>query len=223
MNKYLKESILWVFIALPYAYLAAIWNQLPERVPTHFDLAGNVDAWSGKSTLLFLPGALGIGIYLLLLLIPVFDPKRKIQQMGDKYYTFRFLLTFFFSIFAIYLLYVSKTGTMKSPAMLVALVGVLFAILGNYFQTVRPNYFIGIRTPWTLENEEVWKKTHRIGGRLWMAGGMLMAVLAFIIPNNLVLAITLGVLLTILVVVPIVFSYTAFQKEKAIGTKDQVQ
>lgn len=219
MNKYLKESILWAFIALPYVYLAAIWNLLPDQVPTHFDLAGNVDTWSGKSTLLFLPGALGVGIYLLMLLIPVLDPKRKIQQMGDKYYTFRFLLTFFFSIFAIYLLYVSKTGTMKSPAMLVALVGVLFAILGNYFQTVRPNYFIGIRTPWTLENEEVWKKTHRMGGRLWMAGGMLMAVLAFIIPGNLVLAIVLGVLLTILVVIPIVFSYTEFQREKVSGNR----
>jgi len=219
MNKYLKESILWAFIVLPYVYLAAIWNQLPAQVPTHFDFAGNVDTWSGKNTLLFLPGALGIAIYLVLLLIPVFDPKRKIQQMGNKYYTFRFLLTFFFSIFAIYLLYVSKTGVMKSPAMLIALVGVLFAILGNYFQTVRPNYFIGIRTPWTLESEEVWRKTHHLSGRLWMAGGILMAVLAFIICNNLILAIMLGVLFTILVIVPVVFSYTEFKKETESGNR----
>ncbi|MCX6250075.1 MAG: SdpI family protein [Bacteroidetes bacterium] len=214
MNKYLKESVLWILIGLPYVYLAMIWSKLPDQVPTHFNLAGDVDDWSGKTTLLFLPGALGIGIYLLMLLIPVLDPKKKIQQMGDKYYTFRFMLTFFFSLFATYLLYISRTGSLKSPNMLIALIGVLFAILGNYFQTVRPNYFLGIRTPWTLENEQVWKKTHRLGGRLWMAGGMLIAVLSFFISSNLALAIILGIILSVMVFVPVVFSYTEFQKEK---------
>lgn len=214
MNKYLKESVLWVLIILPYVYLAIIWNQLPDQVPTHFNIEGNVDAWSGKTTLIFLPGALGIGIYFLMLIIPVLDPKKKIQQMGDKYYTFRFMLTFFFSILATYLLYISSAGSLKNPNILIALIGALFAMLGNYFQTVRPNYFIGIRTPWTLESEQTWKKTHRFGGRLWMAGGVLIVFLSFIINNNLALAITFGAILSVMVIVPIVFSYTEFQKEK---------
>ena len=214
MNKYLKELVLWILIVLPYVYLATIWNKLPEQVPTHFNIAGNVDAWSGKTTLIFLPGALGIGIYLLMLLIPFLDPKRKIQQMGDKYYTFRFMLTFFFSILATYLLFISSAGSLKNPNILIALIGALFAMLGNYFQTVRPNYFIGIRTPWTLESGQTWKKTHRLGGRLWMAGGVLIVFLSFIIRSNLSLAITFGAILSVMVVVPIVFSYTEFQKEK---------
>jgi len=215
MNKNLKESVLCALIILPYIYLATIWNKLPDQVPMHFNLAGNVDRWSAKTTLLFLPGILGIGMYFLMLLIPVLDPKRKIQQMGGKYYNFRFMLTFFFSLFATYLLFISKTGSLKSPNMLVALMGALFAIFGNYFQTVRPNYFIGIRTPWTLENEEVWKKTHRMGGRLWMAGGMMIVILSFVISSNLALAVTFGVLLSVMVIVPVVFSYAEFQKEKA--------
>ena len=214
MKKYLREILLWILIALPYVYLAFIWNKLPDRVPTHFNLAGNPDDWSGKTTLLFLPGALGIGIYLLMLVIPILDPKRKIQQMGDKYYTFRLMLTGFFSIFATYLVYISGTGNLKNPNFLIALIGVLFALFGNYFQAVRPNYFIGIRTPWTLENEEVWKKTHRLGGRIWMACGILIAVLSLMISNNTAMAIMMGVMLTVMVVVPIVFSYTEFQKEK---------
>ena len=64
------------------------------------------------------------------------------------------------------------------------LIGLLFAFLGNYFKTIKPNYFIGIRTPWTLENEEVWKKTHLIGGKLWFVGGLLMA-LTFVLPNEM--------------------------------------
>ena len=217
MNKYLKESVLWALIVLPYVYLATIWNNMPGQIPTHFNLEGNVDSWSGKTTLLFLPGALGIGIYLLLLLIPALDPKKKILQMGDKYYTFRFMLTFFFSFFAIYLLYISNSGSLKNPNLLIALIGALFAMLGNYFQAIRPNYFIGIRTPWTLENEQTWKKTHRLGGRLWMAGGVLIAVLSFIIHSNLALAITFGALLFVMVIVPVVYSYTEFQKEKKLS------
>jgi len=214
MNKYLKESVLWALIVCPYVYLATIWNQLPEQVPTHFNMLGNPDDWSGKTSLLFLPAALGGGIYLLMLVIPVLDPKKKIQQMGGKYYTFRFILTFFFSLLATYLLYISNKGSLIRPNLMIALVGALFAILGNYFQTVRPNYFIGIRTPWTLENEQTWKKTHRLAGPLWMAGGILITVLSFIINNSLALAITFWTLLGIMVIVPVVFSYTEFQKEK---------
>jgi uncharacterized membrane protein len=216
MNKFLKESILWAFIVLPYVYLVTIWNKLPIQVPTHFNLEGNVNAWSGKTTLLFLPGALGLGIYFLMLIIPVLDPKKKIQQMGDKYYTFRFILTIFFSLLATYMLYISNSGSLKNPNMLITLIGALFAVLGNYFQTVRPNYFIGIRTPWTLENEQIWKETHRLGGRLWMAGGVLIAIVSFILRNNLVLAITFGAILSVMVIVPVVYSYTEFRKEKSL-------
>lgn len=214
MNKYLKESFLWAFILLPYVYLCFIWNKLPERVPTHFDIEGNANDWSGKPMLFFLPTGLGLIIYLLMYVLPFIDPKKKILQMGDKYTSFRFLLTFFFSILSIYLLYISKEGGMKNPNLLIALIGIMLALFGNYFQTVRPNYFIGIRTPWTLENENVWKKTHRYGGRLWMIAGVLMAALSFIIPNNHVLGIMFGVLLVIIIIVPVVFSYIEYRKEK---------
>jgi len=146
--------------------------------------------------------------------IPFLDPKRKIRQMGDKYYTFRFLLTGFFSVFATYLLYISSTGSMRNPNFLIALIGILFALLGNYFQAVRPNYFIGIRTPWTLESEIVWKKTHRMAGRIWMAGGILLALISFLISNNTAIAIVMGGFLSVMVIVPLVYSYTEFQKEK---------
>ena len=158
MNKYTKELVLWTLILLPYAYLATIWNELPDKVPTHFNIDGKANGWSDKTTLLFIPGVLGIGIYFLMLVIPFLDPKNKIQQMGDKFYTFRFMLTLFISAVITYILYAGKEGSLKDPNIVIAIVGALFAMLGNYFQTIRSNYFIGIRTPWTLENEQVWKK-----------------------------------------------------------------
>lgn len=218
MNKYLKESVLWAFIALPYVYLATIWSKLPEKVPIHFNIDGVADNLSSKTTLIFLVGALGIGIYLLMLVIPALDPKKKILQMGGKYYTLRCLLTIFFSLLATYLLYVSKTGSLKNPNILFALIGALLAMLGNYFQTIRPNYFVGIRTPWTLENEQVWKKTHQLGGRLWIVGGILIAILAFFINDNHLYSIIFGAIIFVLVIVPIVFSYTEYKKEKSMFT-----
>lgn len=211
MNKYLKESIFWILILLPFVYLLTIWKTLPELVPTHFDLLGNPNGWSDKNGLILLIGGMGIGTYILMLLIPKFDPKKKIEQMGDKYYSLRLLLTIFMSLLSIYILYAGN-GSKINPNLLIALIGALYAILGNYFQTLKPNYFIGIRTPWTLENEQIWKKTHRLAGRLWIAGGLLTIIISFLINSNLVLVIFFGIITTIIVLVPLVFSYTEFQK-----------
>lgn len=214
MNKYFKEFILWAFIILPYVYLATIWNELPAQVPTHFNIDGVADDWSAKTTLLFVPSLLAIGIYCLLLIMPLLDPKKRIQEMGDKYFTLRFMLTVFFSILSTYLLYVSKEGELNNPNILFALIGSLFAMLGNYFQTIRPNYFIGIRTPWTLESESVWKKTHRLGGQIWITGGVLIVMFAFFMSNRYLFAIVFGIIICLMVIVPVVFSYTEFQKAK---------
>ena len=82
MYRYIRELLLWVLIALPYGYLAYIWNGLPGRVPTHFNVNGHANDWSGKSLLLAIPAGLGLGIYLVMLFIPVFDPKKKLRQMS---------------------------------------------------------------------------------------------------------------------------------------------
>lgn len=216
MNKYVKEFPFWILIMLPYAYLATIWNKLPDQVPTHFNVEGVADDWSNKTSLLFMPGAIGIGIYILMLIIPALDPKKKLQQMGGKYYTLRLILTLFMSLLSTYLLFATYAGNIKNPNMLFALLGAFFAVMGNYFQAMRPNYFIGIRTPWTLESENVWKKTHRLGGPLWMAGGILIVIFSFIVRDNKAFAIAFGAMLFIMVIVPVIYSYTEFQKEKNI-------
>jgi len=215
MNKYVRELVLWVLIALPYVYLASIWKELPEQVPTHFDLAGKANDWSGKTTLLFIPGAMVLGTYLVMLIIPALDPKRKLRQMEGKYQGLRFMLTVFMSGLSVYLLYISKVGGMENPQWLIGFIGLMLAMMGNYFQALRPNYFVGIRTPWTLESEEVWKKTHWLGGRLWMAGGVLIIILSFLIRSHMPLLIVAGSILFILIVVPVGFSFIAFRKESS--------
>jgi uncharacterized membrane protein len=216
MKKYLKEAILLVLIITPYIYLANIWQQLPNRVPTHFNFEGTADGWSDKNFLFFIPTGLGAFIYLLMLALPYIDPKKKIAQMGEKHASLRFMLTVFFSLLSIYLLYATKEAGMKNPNLLIALIGILLAMLGNYFQAVRPNYFIGIRTPWTLESEDVWKKTHRLAGRLYVAGGVLITLLSFIINSIFALTVVFISIVVVMVLIPVVFSYTQYRKEKKI-------
>lgn len=211
----MRELSLLALIAIPYVYLASIWNHLPETVPTHFNLQGEADDWHSKTFLIYVPGAILVFMYLLFLVLPKIDPKRKIEQMGEKkYFNFRFIIFLFLALLNIYILNKTQAGKLENPNFLLGLIGGLFAAMGNYFQALRPNYFIGIRTPWTLESENVWKKTHRLGGRLWMGGGILIVLFSFFITDNLTFVIVFGTVTAIMTIVPLVFSYTEFQKER---------
>lgn len=211
MNKFFKELILWVIISIPFIYLLMIWKELPAQVATHFDIAGNPNDWTDKSNMPYMIGAITIGTYLLMLAIPYFDPKKKIEQMGEKYYSLRLIMTLFMSVIGFYLLYVSSKNTIN-PNLLIALVGAFYAVLGNYLQSVKPNYFIGIRTPWSLENEETWRKTHRLAGKLWLGGGLLTMLIALMVKNNNLLAITFGTVTAVVAIIPVVYSYVEFRK-----------
>lgn len=136
--------------------------------------------------------------------------------MGDKYHSLRLMLVVFMSGLAIYMLYITKEGRMANPQWLIALIGLMVAMLGNYFQALRPNYFVGIRTPWTLESEEVWKKTHYLGARLWVAGGLLMIILSFLIHKNTALLIAAGAIFLIIVAIPIIFSFMEFKRQEQL-------
>ena len=208
----LKKEIPFIAIALlPFAYLAYIWNELPKEVPMHWNASGEIDRWGDKSELFMMIFMLTGITYLIFLVIPYIDPKQKLQNMGNKLNNLRMILGLFMSALAIYILFSVQQKT-SNPVLIFPLVGLLFAFLGNYFKTIKPNYFIGIKTPWTLENEEVWKKTHLLGGKLWFVGGLLMA-LTFVLPNNIQIY-TFLTILGVITIVPIVYSYLEFKKIK---------
>ena len=208
----LKKEIPFIAVALlPFVYLAYIWNELPKEVPMHWNASGEIDRWGDKSELFMMLFMLTGITYFVFLIIPYIDPKQKLQNMGNKLNNLRLILALFMSALAIYILYSVQQKT-SNPVLIFPLVGLLFAFLGNYFKTIKPNYFIGIRTPWTLENEEVWKKTHLIGGKLWFVGGLLMA-LTFVLPNKIQIYTFLAIA-AVITIVPIVYSYLEFKKIK---------
>ena len=211
MEKFKKEIPFLAIALIPFAYLIYIWNRLPEKIPMHWNGAGEIDRYGDKKELLVMLFML-VGItYFVFLIIPSIDPKQKLQNMGNKLNNLRMILTLFMSGLAVFILYSVQQKT-SNPSFVLAIIGLLFAFLGNYFKTIKPNYFIGIKTPWTLENEEVWKKTHLMGGKLWFVCGLLMA-LTFVLPNKIQFYTFMGIV-AVITIVPIAYSYLEFKKIK---------
>ena len=146
-------------------------------------------------------------------IVPRIDPKGQIKQMGAKFYQLKFILTLFMSALALYLTYATQMQSLGSLKIIFLLLGVLFAALGNYLPSVKPNYFIGMRTPWTLESEVVWKKTHRLAGKLWVIGGLVVICLAVLLDTADMLSIFLTIT-AVITIIPLVYSYIWFQREK---------
>ena len=211
MEKFKKEIPYLAVSLLPFVYLAYIWPSLPQSVPMHWNASGEIDRWGDKSETLMIPLLMTGLVYVLFLILPKIDPKGKLESMGNKLNSFRMILTCFMSVLSLYILYSIKTLN-ADPKMLFPLLGLLFAFLGNYMKTMKPNYFIGFRTPWTLENEEVWKKTHKMGGMLWFIGGLLMTF-TFLLEGKTQLY-TFMAIIVVITIIPVVYSYLEFQKQK---------
>jgi len=208
-----KELPLIAIVLLPFIYLAYIWNQLPEKVPMHWNIKGEVDRYGEKVELIIIPILLPLLVYIIFLVVPKIDPKNKLNKMGNKLQTMKFLLTTFMSILALFIIYTAKNESFANPNYIVLLIGVLYLVFGNYFKTLKANYFIGIRTPWTLENETVWKETHKLGGKMWFIGGLIVILSSLLLEKQTNFTIFI-VITAIITIIPVVYSYLKFQKLK---------
>ena len=214
MNKNLKKELPIIgFVLLPFIYLAYLWNSLPEKVPMHWNYKGEIDDWGTKYSLLGLIFLLPVFTYVLMLAIPKIDPKKRIELMGGKYYQIKFVLVVFMSVLALFIIHSSKSQTLSSPSIVFVLIGLLFMALGNYFKVIKQNYFLGIKTPWTLESEEVWKLTHILAGKLWIVGGLLIVIFSLVIPEDINFYLFI-IITAIITIVPIVYSYLIFKELK---------
>lgn len=208
-----KEWPLILIILLPFIYLGYLWPHLPDKVPLHWNINGEIDRYGNKAELIIIPILLPLLIYIVFLVIPKIDPKNKLNKMGNKLQSLKALLTIITSIIALFILYSVKIQNLPNPNYSILGIGVLFVILGNYFKTIQPNYFIGIKTPWTLENETIWKETHRMAGKLWLIGGLVVIFTSLVLDNKSNL--TLFLIITgIITVIPMMYSYLLFKKQK---------
>jgi uncharacterized membrane protein len=213
MKKFIQESAILGLIGIPFFYLIYQWEKLPLELPIHFDLKGSPNNWIDKQGFAIFLALLSVGLYILMLAIPKIDPKKSLYLMGAKYDSIRLIIQLFIAVFGCFLIYASTDEKDHYSTIYFILLGIFYLVLGNYFQTLKPNYFIGIRTPWTIANDEVWKKTHFVSGRIWVIGGLILVFSSFVLKTELLASVFLGVTI-FLALVPIVYSYV---KSKELG------
>ena len=206
----------WLILAitlLPFAYLAWVWGSLPEQVPTHFNINGEPDRFSSKAGLVLPIAMVTLLTWALMRFLPAIDPRgRIVQENPSVLRNIRVITAVFTSAIALVIVRAAQDGG-ESVRWLPVVIGGFFAGLGNYLINVKPNYFIGFRTPWTLESETVWRKTHRVGGRWMFVGGIAMIVAGLVLPTSLG---TVAILVISLVSAlgPVVLSYLYYKKEQ---------
>ena len=171
------ELALLALIALMFAAALVVWPSAPPEIPVHWNASGQVDRYGGKFEGLLLLPLMALGIYLLMRYLPNIDPGRvNYARFGGAYTAIRAgVLVLMAGIYGMVIAWVLHAPVDMSRAVPVA-VGALFVLFGSVLGQVKPNWFVGIRTPWTLSSTESWARTHRLGGRLFIALGLLFAV-----------------------------------------------
>lgn len=216
--KRIKDFSLSVIILI-FQVIASIyfWLTLAEGVliPSHFNLKGEVDSYMTKEWgIAFFP-LINLGLFLLMFLLPLYSPRFKKQPERFQKIIPRitFILIATFSALHIMLLSIAKWQILDAKLLLFILLGILFILLGNLLPKLPSNFFIGIRSPWTLSSEENWQKTHRVGGYSFVFGGIVMIINGFV--NNEIANMIIGIVaLLFLVVIPLGYSFLIFQQAK---------
>ncbi|HVV54923.1 MAG TPA: SdpI family protein [Mucilaginibacter sp.] len=201
---------------LPPVYLLYIWPSLPASVPVHYGINGAPDRYGSKNEFLtsqFLLMGVSLGIYLLLKFLPAIDPKKYVKYGEPTFQKLALGLVIFLSALSILIAYSAIIHGFKAGKMILPVVGLLFAFIGNIMYNIKPNYFAGVRTPWTLEDPENWKSTHRLAGKLWFIGGLVITVAVLLLPNKAGF-VTFMSLMVVLVLVPVVYSFVYFKKHQ---------
>lgn len=204
----------WYILFLILASLLAgiyFYPQLPDKMPSHWNIRGEVDGWSSKNFAVWFFPLLNLGLYLMMILMPKIDPRRaNYARFSGAYRAIRIVLIVFLTgIYCVTLL--SGLGySIKVDTIVKVSVSLLILIMGNYMGKFQHNYFVGIKTPWTLANEEVWRKTHRMAGPLWVCAGVLGIILSFI--PAVWASMTLFATFMVIAFLPMVYSYIVYRQ-----------
>jgi uncharacterized membrane protein len=213
-STFIQPILTIIFALLPFAYLAYVWDTLPEKVATHFGIDGQPDAFGTKNDL-FLPISILVGcslfVYILMKNIHKIDPKQAAKLPSDTFEKLGFITIVFMSLLSIYIVHSSISN--QTGSFLFTIVGLLFMAMGNLMHSLKQNYFAGFKLPWTLNDADNWRKTHQLGSKIWFAGGLCILILSLLLPIKIVLMSSMF-LVAIMVIVPIYYSFQLFKNAK---------
>jgi len=200
-----------LIILLPMVAGILLWDRLPEKMAIHWGANGQPDGWSSRPVAVFGMPLLLLAIHWLGVWLTGEDKRNRHQN--EKILQLMFWIAPVVSLFGMGSTYASALGQpLRIDRLALLLLGIVFAIIGNYMPKCRQNYTIGIKVVWTLSDEENWNATHRLAGKLWMIGGLLLMLCAFL--TGPALTWVMPVVLGIMVGAPILYSWWFSQRKK---------
>jgi uncharacterized membrane protein len=209
----MQKGTIFLTMLVFLSFILAIYSyqELPENYAIHWNAVGDADGFAEKGFGLFLLPAISLGILGLYFLIPRIDPLKANIEKFRKYYQLLFgvLLGFFVYLQIVIIAFNLSEGFNMNYAILPGIAAILF-VSGYVMENSERNWFVGIKTPWTLSSEKVWKKTHALGAKLFKIASIL--ILFSLLFSDYAMWIVRGAVLTA-AIVPIIYSYLEYSKE----------
>lgn len=215
-----KQLILqWLITLIPVLYYLSLWNILPEEVPTHYDFNFRPDDFHSKGFMLgvlIVMGLIVVGSSAMILNGNSIDPKRKTEPSNPIMNIASWVVTIFISGIMFLIVVMTKNYCIQQPIenfekIIFVTLCIFFICLGFLMKNVKPNYFFGIRTPWTLESDDIWRKTHLFSSKIWVWGNIILTTIILIIPNNYSSSLFIsGIIL--LTAIPVYYSYRLYSR-----------
>lgn len=207
-----KEWPLLMILAATFLAAFLIYPHLPEQVPIHWNIHGEADGYGSRFFGAFFLPLLNLGMYILFIVLPLLDPKRaNYIKFDSSYLTIRYSLHLFLALVFGITAAASLGYPVRVDQWIPAGVAILFVVMGNIMGRVRHNYFVGFKFPWTLANEEVWRRTHLFGGKLMVLGGF-AALLGVIFTRGSASFIILMIGLLVPTAITTIYSYVIYKQ-----------
>lgn len=203
-----------IVILLPILFGLIMWNKLPDMMTTHWGADGNADGFRAKPYAVFGLPVMLLAVHLICLLFTAKDKNQKDQN--KKALNIVFWIAPLISLFSNGMVYATAFGKPFDFIMLMpALLGILFVFIGNYLPKIKQNRTLGIKVSWTLNNEENWNKTHRLGGKVWVISGLAMLFSIFLPQSAMVPVMVCAIIAA--AIIPIVYSYCVYKNHQKEG------
>lgn len=208
------RSAMWGIVLASFIMAIAFYSLMPENMATHWNTSGEVNGYMPKSSGLFLMPFLSLFMIGLFLLIPKIDPLKANIEKFRKYYD-GFIVSLLLFLFYIYILSIVWNLGIRfdMTQMILPAIGVLFYYIGVLMENAKRNWFIGIRTPWTLSSDIVWDKTHKIGAKLYKAAGF-CALLGIFFGKYAIFFLIVPIIISSIYLV--IYSYVEYIKENRL-------
>jgi len=218
--KFSYNNIFFFLIIISLVASFIIYPTLPETIPSHWNIKGEIDGYSHKAFSLF-TSLLPLGIYLLMNYLPRIDARKKMKLKGNKAYnSISDALVLFFLLLHWIIIFSALGYSVSTSRFLPIGIGILFLIIGYFMGDIKPNNIFGIKTPWTLANEIVWEKTHQIGRFAFIFSGLIFIFAGIINKNYLFTTAIISIFLIIFFL--FIYSYLEFRKLKKTPNKKEL-